>query len=155
MCLSSFRIYKEILYKSCVFSAFRPPRPPEFDFSFLPPSQKHTDFLTEPYQNEAFPAQGPPGPGFEVLGPDFSFWALSQRDTHFLTETYQNEAFPAQGPPGPGLEVRWPDFSFWAIFQKDTDFLTEAYQNEASSALRNSLSHPEAFRPGVSDLHSS
>ena len=116
MYLSSFLIHKEILYRSYVFSAFRPPRPPGLDFSFLPPSQKHTDFLTEPYQNEAF---------------------------------------PAQGPPGPGLEVRGPDFSFWAISQKDTDFLTEAYQNEASPALRNSLSHPEAFRPGVSDLHSS
>ena len=93
-------------------------------------------------------ALGPPGP-------DFAFPPLSQKRMDSLTESYQNEAFPAQGPPGPGLEVRGPDFSFWAVFQKDTDFLTEAYQNEASPALRNSLSHPEAFRPGVSDLHSS
>ena len=66
------------------------------------------DFLTETYQNEAFPAQGPPGPDFEVRGSDFSFWALSQKDTDFLTETYQNEGFPAQGPPGPDFEVRGP-----------------------------------------------
>ena len=56
------------MQKLCFFS-IPALRPPGLDFSFLPPSQKHTDFLTEPYQNEAFPAQGPPGPDFEVRGP--------------------------------------------------------------------------------------
>ena len=107
--------------------------PPGLDFSFPPPSQKHTDFLTETYQNEAFPAQGPPGPGFEVQGPDFSFWAPFQKHQDFFTETYQHEAFPAQGPPGAAFE--------------------RVQARAASKAL--SPRHPESFRPGVSDRRSS
>ena len=53
--------------------------PPGLDFSSPPPSQKHMDFLTETYQNEAFPAQGPPGPGFEVE--EVATWGLQGWDS--------------------------------------------------------------------------